>query len=377
MRLSSFILENMEAILQSWEDFARTIEPPALTMGDAELRDHAHLMLKTIAADLKTSQTPEEQTEKSQGEGERSSQDSYAEIHAAARLVSGYTIDQLVSEYRALRASVLKLWSETDRAGLATDAEDVTRFNEAIDQALAESVGRYAKMVKQSQNMFLAILGHDLRNPLGSVIMLGQLLMRSELESKNMLAASRIVKSGQKMSKLVDDLLDFTRVHLGARLPVSPVPANIALICRQAVDEIRAIHPDRNVLFHATGELDGNWDTVRIEQMFSNLLANAVQHGSKTGPITVAIGTEAEMVVATVHNEGGSIAPEKLPFIFEPLIGFANIDQSIAASRPTNLGLGLYITRQIVAAHNGTIEAHSTEQEGTTFTVRLHRQGCR
>ncbi len=375
MRLSSFILEHMEEILQSWEDFARTIEPPALTMGDADLRDHAQLMLKTIAADLKTSQTPEEQSEKSQGEGQRSSHDSYAEIHAAARLVSGYTIDQLVSEYRALRASVLKLWSESDRTGLATDAEDITRFNEAIDQALAESVGRYAKMVKQSQNMFLAILGHDLRNPLGSVIMLGQLLMRSELDSKNMLAASRIVKSGQKMSKLVDDLLDFTRVHLGARLPVSPVPANIALICRQAVDEIRAVHPERNVLFHATGELDGSWDTVRIEQMFSNLLANAVQHGSKTGPITVTIGIEAEMVVATVHNEGGQIAPEKQPFIFEPLIGFAAIDQDIA-SRPTNLGLGLYITRQIVTAHNGSIEVHSTEEDGTTFTVRLHRQGC-
>ena len=149
MRLSSFISENKEAILMAWEDFARTIEPPALTMDDKELRDHAAQMLDIIILDLDTPQTPVEQVEKSLGRGPKDSGDTYAEIHANVRLESGYTIAQLVSEYRALRASVLKLWAKAIKSDPATDAEDVMRFNEAIDQALAESVSRFADITAE------------------------------------------------------------------------------------------------------------------------------------------------------------------------------------------------------------------------------------
>lgn len=146
MRLSDFILERLEPILQAWEDFARTIEPPALTMDATDLRDHAADMLKSIAADLKTPQTAFEQAEKSKGHGKGEREQSAAEVHADQRLASGYTIVQLVSEYRALRASVLSLWAESSRTQLVTDPEGITRFNEAIDQALAESVSRFAKI---------------------------------------------------------------------------------------------------------------------------------------------------------------------------------------------------------------------------------------
>ncbi|HEV2610015.1 MAG TPA: ATP-binding protein [Noviherbaspirillum sp.] len=146
MRLSSFISQNKESILSQWEDFARTIEPPALTMDAEALRNHASYMLDVIIDDLQMPQTPLQQSEKSMGRGPQSSQETYAETHASARLESGYTITQLVSEYRALRASVLKLWATNAKAGLVTDPDDVTRFNEAIDQALSESVGRFSDM---------------------------------------------------------------------------------------------------------------------------------------------------------------------------------------------------------------------------------------
>ena len=146
MRLSIFISENKESILQAWESFARTIEPAALTMDSMDLRDHASLMLDTIIVDLDTPQTPFEQTEKAMGQAPREKGESYAEIHATQRLQAGYTINQLVSEYRALRASVLKLWAKSPKFALLTDPYDVTRFNEAIDQALAESVSRFSKM---------------------------------------------------------------------------------------------------------------------------------------------------------------------------------------------------------------------------------------
>lgn len=149
MRLSTFIFQNKESILMEWEDFARTIEPPALTMDDAALRDHVAQILDGIIAELDTSQTPIEQSEKSKGPGPQDRGETFAETHASLRLQSGYTITQLVSEYRALRASVLKLWARGARSNLITDPEDVMRFDEAIDQALAESVSRFADMAAE------------------------------------------------------------------------------------------------------------------------------------------------------------------------------------------------------------------------------------
>lgn len=140
----------MEPILQAWEDFAKTIEPPAFTMNSQELRNHAALMLKTIAEDIQQPQKRAEQFRKSRGLGKRNNEDTAAETHAIARLESGYTIEQLVSEYRALRSSVLHLWSEAAKERPAIDMEEITRFNEGIDQALAESVGRFAKMTKDA-----------------------------------------------------------------------------------------------------------------------------------------------------------------------------------------------------------------------------------
>ncbi len=147
MHLSRFIVQHKESILQEWENFARTIEPPSLTMDSKALRDHASRMLNTIAADLDNPQTPSEQRQKSMGRGASNSEETYAEQHATERLHSGYSIEQLVSEYRALRASVLKLWAKESPGVLSTYTDDVTRFNEAIDQALAESIARFSQIM--------------------------------------------------------------------------------------------------------------------------------------------------------------------------------------------------------------------------------------
>jgi PAS domain S-box-containing protein len=162
VRLSLFISQNKEPILEAWERFARTIEPPALTMDDTALRDHASLMLDTIIADIETPQSSSEQSEKSLGQGPRENGETYAEAHATQRLEAGYTIDQLVSEYRALRTSVLQLWAHSPKAVLLTDPDDVTRFNEGIDQALAESVACFsqktAALAQTERNRLTAVL---------------------------------------------------------------------------------------------------------------------------------------------------------------------------------------------------------------------------
>jgi signal transduction histidine kinase len=373
-RLSDFIRDNMEAVLQAWEDFACTIEPPALTMGSVELRDHAQLMLTAIADDLDSPQTLLEQMEKSRGNAPRCHQDTAAETHAEARLLSGYSVEQLVSEYRALRSSVLHLWTSQSRTGQITDMEDMTRFNEAIDQALAESVARYAHLVKQSENMFLAILGHDLRNPLGTVITGATYIMRAtDVPSKYVLAATRIFNSGQRMNKLIADLIDFTRTHLGSGIPIKAKTMNLAEVCLNVVDELRTSHPERLIDFEPGGREEIHGDDDRLAQVLSNLIGNALQYGARHEPISVRMAASEHEVNISVNNRGPVIPAKKLGSVFDPLVRLAAKD-GVDDFRDTSLGIGMYIAREIVCAHDGSITVASNEADGTTFHIVLPRR---
>jgi signal transduction histidine kinase len=372
-RLGSFMQHNMEPILQAWEDFARTIEPPALTMDDTELRDHARQMLQAFAADLATSQTEPERVAKSKGLGKRGPDDTAAETHAEARLLSGYTVVQLVSEYRALRASVLTLWFADLADGQPAHMADVTRFNEAVDQALAESIARYEYMVKQSQNMFLAILGHDLRNPLGTVVTGSTFLMQAlDIPPRYVLVATRMFNSAKRMSKLINDLIDFTRSHLGPGIPIRVKQGSIVAVCEEVVNELRTFHPEKQIDLHVPPQLDAIFDEGRIAQVLSNLIGNAIQYGSGDAPVTVQVsGTDGDVVIA-VNNRGTAIPAEKLSSVFDPMVRIAASVTSDYLER-TSLGIGLYISREIVHAHGGKVLLASTDADGTTFTVTMPR----
>ena len=173
LRLANFIRANIDSIVEDWVRFTQTRTPAGENMTHLALQDHIVELLAFIADDLESAQTKDEQIQKSRGLGhaEGAFTQSAAEIHAALRLSDGFNIDQMVSEYRALRASVVKQWTASSQVLPATDLEDLTRFNEAIDQAMTESVAEYTKMVNQSRDLFLGVLGHDLRNPIGAVLM--------------------------------------------------------------------------------------------------------------------------------------------------------------------------------------------------------------
>lgn len=375
--LSSFIEDNVEPILQAWEDFARTIEPPALAMDDTELRDHARQMLHAFAADLRTSQSEHERAAKSKGLGKRGTEDTAAETHAEARLLSGYTVVQLVSEYRALRSSVLTLWAADIENTRASDMVDVTRFNEAVDQALAESVARYEFMVKQSQNMFLAILGHDLRNPLGTIVSGSSFLMQAiDIPPKYVLVATRMFNSAKRMSKLINDLIDFTRTHLGRGIPIRVKHANLVALCAEVVDELRTFHPERTIEFRAPQKLDAIFDESRIAQVLSNLIGNAIQYGSPDMPVIVGLSNNGDDIFIEVNNRGTTISHDELLTIFDPMVRIAahvnDVGNNDSMER-TSLGLGLYISREIVQAHGGKIKATSNASDGTTFVLTMPR----
>src|SRR5688572_11930609 len=198
MRLSQFIVANREPIMAEWEAFARTCAPASGSMDITALRDHASEMLTVIAADLDTPQGDRAQAEKSKGNAPEEVTKTAATKHGADRAESGFSTDQMVSEYRALRASVIRLWAKQQGKATAADLEDMTRFNEAIDQALAESIVRYTQDLDNSKEMFLAILGHDLRTPLGAVMTSSEfMLSTNELEEPHLELASRINRSAK------------------------------------------------------------------------------------------------------------------------------------------------------------------------------------
>ena len=162
IRLADFIQQNTKPIISEWETFARTLTPAATNMTPLALRDHIPQILDFIVKDIKTPQTRSEQIQKSKGDKERDPAATVAETHAALRLTGGFDIDQMVSEWRALRASVIKLWSEAETPMTKQDIIDLTRFNEAVDQELAESVSHYTQKVNYSKDLFIGILSHEL-----------------------------------------------------------------------------------------------------------------------------------------------------------------------------------------------------------------------
>lgn len=353
--------------------FASTLLPAAGGLSDLALRDHAEEILMAIVADLELPQNAAEQSEKSKGHGEEHRMEEVGRIHAALRIEGGFRLSQLVAEYRALRASVLRLFERAAGETGATELRQVTRFNEAIDEALVEATDRYMVVMNRTSDQFLAVLGHDLRNPLGAISMSAGLISR-RADHSNTKAASLILTSAERMKRMVDDLLDLTRTRLGSGIPIAPEPMDLKLLCQEVVAELEAFHPDCPMDFQADGNLRGSWDRDRLAQVLSNLVGNALQYGARERPIGVVVRGEGEEVVIEVHNEGRPIPPAMLANIFEPMVREAGRRESDKRSR--SLGLGLHIAREIVLAHGGTVSVESTGSDGTTFSVRLPRHAA-
>ena len=220
--------------------------------------------------------------------------------------------------------------------------------------------------VEQSREQFIGILGHDLRNPLGAILMAVEIL--GDLPEPYAATVARVARSGRRIEAMIRDLLDFARGRLASGIPVAPQPCDLRTVCSAVVEEVRQVHPDRAIRFEAAGDLRGEWDADRVEQVVSNLVANAVTHG--TGPVRVTARDDGDEVVTTVHNDGHPIPAVVLPILFEP---FTRPAPETDGAGSKGLGLGLYIASEIVHAHGATISVTSTASQGTTFTIRWPR----
>ena len=215
--------------------------------------------------------------------------------------------------------------------------------------------------------MFSALLAHDLRNPLSAIIASAQLLLRRTEDRAALETGERIITSGKRMSRMIEDMLDLARARLAGGIVVKRELTDSRALIERVVREHQAAAPARVIEFVCEGNCSGVWDPSRIAQVASNLIGNALKHGKPDAPICVLLDGSAADSVSLVVRNGGTIPPEVLAHLFDPFRGGQR------AGRGEGLGLGLYIVNQIVQAHQGAVEAATERGEETSFRVSLPR----
>ncbi len=241
--------------------------------------------------------------------------------------------------------------------GTNTDMDELTRTRDELHQR--------AELDQQ----LIGIVSHDLRNPLNAIGMATALLVKlGRLDDQQTKIVARITSSAGRATRLISDFLDFTQARVSGRIPVTPRPANIRQIARQAFDEVHMAHPDRPVAVEHAGDDTGVWDPDRLAQLIGNLVSNAFQHSPASSVVRLSTRGTAGEVAIEVHNDGTPIPPGDLAKLFEPF------ERGTGAERSSrSVGLGLFICRQIARAHGGTITVESAAGLGTRFIVRMPR----
>jgi signal transduction histidine kinase len=366
MRLAEFIKAHADTIVAEAASYARSLAP-LVHESDETLRDHIPKILEAIVLDLEASQTPDEARTKSLGEADivAGAPDSAAQTHGRLRARSGLQMAQLVAEYRALRAGVLRLWA--DRQPVELPVADVIRFNEAIDQAIAESVEFFSEETDQLRNVFLGVLGHDLRGPLNAILLTAELISRKTKDSP-LSEVGVLIRSGRRMASLLDTLLQYNRTALGGGMKIHREAIDLGEACTSEIELLRAAHPDARIHFSVEGDASGNFDASAIREALGNLVNNAGTYGDG-GPISVTLVGKESSVSLNVFNTGHEIPAAQVPGLFKALHRGENLGRD--ANR-TSLGLGLFIVQQIAAAHGGEVKCVSSGS-GTNFEMLLPR----
>jgi signal transduction histidine kinase len=361
MKLAPFIITNLDRIIVERDALAATVLPASENMTSRALRDHAPQILQAIAKDVGFRAE----------EGERPANETAAATGNALRHLIAFDLPRIGAEYRLLKTSVLKLWmAQTTQVG-EQDLAEMMRFNEAVDRALSESMRLYSDEVAHALDTFLGILGHDLRTPLGAISMATDYLARPDIdEAKRSQAVGRIKSSTATMNVMIKDLLEYTKARLEHGIPLAPRAADMGRICATALDAVRTAHPYCAFDFQASGNLAGTFDAPRLQQAIINLLNNAVQYCAQGKTVFFTARDDGDAVCVQVKNHGKRIPCEALR-VFRDSATHA----SPGMRSNTSLGLGLFIAREIVVTHGGTIRVASNDADETVLTLLLPKAG--
>jgi signal transduction histidine kinase len=241
---------------------------------------------------------------------------------------------------------------------------------ERAARAEAERLARELETAVELRDQVMGVLSHDIRNPLGVIKVSAASLRGQDLADSQARAVKRISTNTDRIERMIRDLLDYTRAR-GTGIPINPRPSNLSHLCQQIIDSMEQLHSSRSFRLQVAGDMHGEWDRDRLLQVISNLLSNAVQFGTEGTPITIVLTDAGHQVELAVHNaEEIPIPADKLPRLFEPFVR----GEGPTPAHEQGLGLGLFIVKQIVLAHGGTVDVRSDQESGTTFTVRLPRR---
>ncbi|HVR02901.1 MAG TPA: PAS domain-containing sensor histidine kinase [Polyangia bacterium] len=289
-----------------------------------------------------------------------------------ARVLRGELITEEF-EFR-LPAMAGKAWREHhvaplfDEEGRVEVVAIASRDIQARKTAEAEAKRAQAELAQAVtfREQVMATLSHDLRNPLSSVLSLAEQLKRKEVPDRVREGLTHIERAAQRMNEMIGTLLDATQLRFrgGPQLHRSAVALD--MITRGVIEELRAVHPGRDIEFSTSGDVSGRWDPGRIAQVVSNLIGNAIEHGPSGAPVRVRLARHESEVLLDVNNRGPTIPPEHIEHLFDAFWQ----PPGDGLTRRGGLGLGLFIVREIVRAHGGAVDVRSTDGS-TTFTVRL------
>ena len=375
MKLGALVHSQLSAIIDRWEaaTWAALGPSKAATLGEALREPYRDLIIETLA-DTQGAPGSEPSSSTVDRESQGAKQDSAAR-YVALRYASGLTVAEVVCELGLLWPSVVSLSETAGSLERQVSIDELERFTGALHRMLSRSVQSYLDKVSAAGDMFLAILGHEIRNPLQAVAVGARLLAAPTLPNAlRVETAARVSRATKLMEGLLSDLIDFTRSRLGVRTRVERTACDLGEVCLEALELAQMSAPEREFRHEFVGNLQLQADRARFRQVMSNLLNNAAQHGDAATPISLsATGTE-ETIVLTVSNFGRPIPEEAACLIFEPLVQVPISSADPLGRFKNSLGLGLYIAREIVRAHDGNIAVQSAQTSGTTFTIRLPRR---
>ncbi|HUQ02447.1 MAG TPA: sensor histidine kinase [Kofleriaceae bacterium] len=344
-----------EAIVAAWMERVEEL-PSAAGKSYGVLRDHVPEIVDHLADVL----------EQDRASGD-AALDRLAGAHAVLRHREGYDLRQIVLEYQMLRQTILTMYNSTNPP-LTSTLVPIAHLDRSLDEAIGDAVDRFMDERDKARDVFVGILGHDLRTPLQSIaVATDTILQRGAADPAIVKAAGVTGKAVARMSRMIGDLLDFARGRLGGGISLDAAPVDdLRLVVRAAIEEQAAANPEKAIqdLSHdAPGDFAGTWDVARIAQALANLIGNAIQHGDDA-PVVVSTADDGTTVRIEVTN-GGTIPDEVRATLFQPFR---------RAGRGDGLGLGLYVVDEIARAHGGNVEVESDAARGTRFTLVLPRE---
>ncbi len=349
--VAEFLRRENERIIERWAREARNELPALACLPGPALIDHAFELLLGLAAWI-------------DGDTEQAQRGFEALIqgHALQRLGYAVGLETLMREYAKLRFVIL-----SELLPRKAPPESMLLLHEGFDRAISAAIDRYAQRREEVRARFISILGHDLRDPLSTVKLSTDVLVRGgAVGAEQQLVLARMARACDRMQRMIGEVLDFARGHLGGGIPANPTLNDMADICRDVVEEISAANPDRTITLESSGDLRGPFDRDRVAQALGNIIGNAVEHTRASIEIAAFETDDRGHVVTSVTSHGPAIPADVQRRIFDP---FSRGDDAIGRH---GLGLGMYIANQIALAHGATVDLASDDR-ATTFTVTWPR----